>query len=434
MTFEKEKIVEVANGLIRLDRIPGNPKYKWIDAVAIPQRPSAEIVGKNVLFFASHSQREGGWDNGYDRRPIAANVQRDKGWDLVVDQIDQLPLGHYLQVESIGLLTERLYQFVRKETSPYIIGVTGSVGKTTIVSFLEHMLLLSGVEVRRFYSKRLTPLGVMCHYINLVGNATRFVVMEYSAYLPEHVAQLSNLLPPTISFLTNIYDTHVMEGLFKDKKDIFKSKIRIKPVNNVGFVNDRVLYELGEPIPAGWQSFKVEECELFNPCLPPTIRTAELFKVGEIVAKQIGVPLETFYNGFKTFVPKERRILHCNFRGKNVFFHGETSGGVRLWSWFETTDDSVPWFLVEEINFADEDPNGFINLLRNVFESDKTFVLDNTNNRQLLAIGVKAKFVNRVKFREILNDIASGYIVYHKACATRDPSFLPEKYLKENWT
>lgn len=218
--------------------------------------------------------------------PIAANVQRDKGWDLVVDQIDQLPLGHYLQVESIGFLTERLYQFVRKETSPYIIGVTGSVGKTTIVSFLEHMLLLSGVEVRRFYSKRLTPLGVMCHYINLVGNATRFVVMEYSAYLPEHVAQLSNLLPPTISFLTNIYDTHVMEGLFKDKKDIFKSKIRIKPVNNVVFVNDRVLYELGEPIPAGWQSFKVGECELFNPCLPPTIRTAELFKVGEIVAKR----------------------------------------------------------------------------------------------------------------------------------------------------
>lgn len=51
MTFEKEKIVEVANGLIRLDRIPGNPKYKWIDVVAIPQRPSAEIVGKNVLFL-----------------------------------------------------------------------------------------------------------------------------------------------------------------------------------------------------------------------------------------------------------------------------------------------------------------------------------------------------------------------------------------------
>ncbi len=267
----------------------------------------------------------------------------------------------------------------------------------------------------------------MCHYINRVDQETPVVVMEYSAYLHDHVAKLSELLPPNIAFLTNIYDTHINPGSFNDKNDIFRSKINIRPNGSLGFLNNRVLAELHEPMPFGWTGFDVETSSIQSPFMPPTLRTAELFTVGKIVAQQIGFTQNQLRRSFETFEPQEKRILSCNFEGKNIFFHGETSGGGRLWSWFETTDGSTPWLFVDEINFADEDPSGFTDLLKKVFGSDKTVVLDTPANRERLP--VNAHFVDTEKFGSLFRKASEGYIIYHKALATRKPGFTPEKYL-----
>lgn len=428
MILEKDQIIDIAGNLVEEDRIRKNKKYEWVDIVGIPQRP--EDIKKS-LYFTTHSAGEGGWDYGYDRRPIAANVARDKGWDLVIDQMENLPSVEYLKVSSLDALAKRLYEAVKSESDPYIIGVTGSVGKTTTIAFLEHLISSSGIDAKRFYSKRLTPLGVMCHYINRVDHDTPVVVMEYSAYLHDHVAKLSELLPPNIAFLMNIYDTHINPGSFESKNDIFQSKIRVRPDGSLGFVNNRVLAELREPMPVGWSGFDAETGGLHNPYMPPTLRTAELFTVGKIVAQQIGLSQRELNRAFETFEPQEKRILSCNFEGKNIFFHGETSGGGRLCSWFETTDGSTPWLFVDEINFADEDPAGFTDLLNKVFGSDKTFVLDTPANRERLP--VNAHFVDSGKFGNMLRKATEGYIIYHKALATRVPGFTPEKYLEDSW-
>ncbi len=427
MILETGRIKEIASDLIEEDRIRRNKKYEWVDIVGIPQRPESL---ESSLYFASHSSGEGGWDNGFDRREVATGVARDKGWDLVVDQMEELPAIEYLKVSSLDALAQKLYTAVRAGSNPYVVGVTGSVGKTTTVAFLEHLISSSGVGVERFYSKRLTPLGVMCHYVNRVDQDTPVIVMEYSAYLDDHVAKLSELLPPNIAFLINIYDTHINSGSFGSKKEIFDSKIRIRPEGSLGYVNCRVLEELGEPMPRGWVGFSVETAGLCNPYMPPTVRTAELFTVGKIVAEQIGLSPRHLRRAFETFEPQEKRILTCSFGGKEVFFHGETSGGSRLWSWFETTDGSVPWLFVDEINFADEDPAGFVGLLSKVFESENTIVLDSPVNRQRLP--VRANFVNREKFGSLLR-MAEGYTVYHKSLATRVKDFEPNKYLETNW-
>jgi hypothetical protein len=133
---------------------------------------------------------------------------------------------------------------------------------------------------------------------------------------------------------------------------------------------------------------------------------------------------------FETFEPQEKRILTCKFEGKDIFFHGETSGGSRLWSWFETTDGSTPWLFVDEINFADEDPEGFSGLLDKVFGSEKTVVLDTPANRQRLP--VNANFLNPEKFGALLRKV-DGYVIYHKSLATRKVDFDPGKYLNGCW-
>lgn len=429
MVFEKDQIIEIAGDLVEEDTIRRNTKYEWVDIVGIPQRPENL---KRSLYFTSHSAGEGGWDNGYDRRPIAADVARDKGWDLAIDQMESLLPAGYLKVTSLDALAKRLYDAVRGESKPYIIGVTGSVGKTTTVAFLEHLISSSGIDVKRFYSKRLTPLGVMCHYINRVDQETPVVVMEYSAYLHDHIAKLSELLPPNIAFLINVYDTHINPGSFSCKKDIFQSKIKVKPEESLGYVNNRILAELRETMPLGWSGFDVEASSAHNTFLPPTLRTAELFTVGKLVAEQIGLTQNQLRIAFETFKPQEKRILGCRFKGKDIFFHGETSGGSRLWSWFETTDGSTPWLFVDEVNFVDEEPTGFTDLLQKVFDSDKTIVLDTPLNRE--RIRVNAHFVDADKFGSMLHKAPGGYIIYHKALATRVPEFAPEIYLKESWS
>ncbi len=429
MEFYKEEITQIAGNEAIENNIEGNPKYQWVDIVWIPQRP--EDLASN-LYLATHSSGEGGWDHGFDRRPTAAKVAYDKGWHLGIEAGTETGGAEYMKVRDLDALAHKLYDYARSETDPYIIGVTGSVGKTTTVAFLEHLLNTSGSNATRFYSKRLTPLSVMCHYINRVDQDTPFVVMEYSAYLKDHVAELSELLPPNIAFLTNVYDTHINPGMFENRQGIYESKLRVKPTESLGYVNNRVLSELSVPTPNGWNTFDVEIPDASsNLLLPPTLRTAEMYTVGKLLSTELNIPTQKLQTAFETFKPAENRFVSVNYRGRNIFFHGETSGGSRLWSWFETLDGSLPWLMVESVDFSEEDPQGFKSTLEKVFSSDKSFVLDTPLNRQRLP--VSANFVDEETFRDTMQRRTQGYTVFHKALATRQSNFNPETYVNETW-
>ncbi|CAN5296439.1 hypothetical protein BH10PAT1_BH10PAT1_2600 [soil metagenome] len=427
MSYLKEALIEIEGDTIIFDHIAGNPEIDWVDIVSIPQRPS----NANTLFVASHSKGEGGWDHGFDRRPYAVNAATENNWHLIVDETVDAKETNHIQVRSIDEFSKKLYEAARSTTNPYVIGVTGSVGKTTTIAFMEHLLKTSNIDVTRFYSKRLSPLSVMTHYINRINKDTSVIVMEYSAYLKNHISQLSNLLPPDISFLLNIYNTHIAEGLFKNQHEIFDSKIRIKPPLGIGFVNQKILDNLEKDIPSGWNSFNLNIPDFStNKYLPPTLRSTELYTAGMILAKEMNLSENKAEEAYASFVPQEHRIDICEFNDKNIFFHGETSGGSRLLSWFETPDKSVPWMFVEEINFAEENPQGFKDLLVKVFNSDKTFILDTPSNREKLP--VNANFVSNQKFEDLLKK-STGYIVYHKGLSSRRDDFNPTTYLKQRW-
>jgi len=428
MQFNNEEIRTIAGEEFEDTNIRDTTEYDWIDVVGLPQRPSDL---ESNLYLATHSEGEGGWDKGFDRRPIAENVARDLGWHLAIEEGTPVGNGEYIQVRSLNNLARSLYEVAQERSNPYIVGVTGSVGKTTTVAFLEHMLYSSGRNVARFYSKRLTPMSVMCHYINRVEADTSFVVMEYATYEKTHVEELSKLLPPNVSFLTNIYDTHLNPGMFENKQEIFHSKKQMKPSSGKGFVNARVLRELDIERPNNWDTFEVFVPDgLKNDFLPPTLRTAEMYTVGNLLAEQVGLDSSFVRSAYESFEPPEKRIILCTHNARKIFFHGETSGGSRLWSWFETTDGSVPWLFVESLDFADEDPEGFKVLLEKVFSSDRTFVLDTQENRDRL--NVPAKFLDEGDFGEKFVD-AHGYILYHRALSTRQKGFDPQGYINKRW-
>ncbi|MBI3397435.1 hypothetical protein HY045_03085 [Candidatus Woesebacteria bacterium] len=374
--------------------------------------------------LATHSDGTKGWDNGFDRRPTAPKVAAKNGWHLATE--DAPSECEHLQFSSLLEVITKIYGNTRLLTHPYVIGVTGSVGKTTTVAFIEHLLSEANRNVVRFYSKRLTPLSVMCHYINRVEQGTEFVVMEYSAYLRDHVDVLSKILPPNLAFLTNIYETHMNPGMFESRADILSSKIRVKKPGTQAFVNASLENLSAEDI-VDWNRFEVINPKVINLNLPPTPRSAELYTVGGIVAQQVGISRDLLDHAYSSFLPTEKRILLLQVDGRNIFYHGETSGGSRLWSWFETTNGEVPSLFIDELNFADEDPEGFKNLLSAVFSSDKTYVLDIPTNKSRL--NIKANFLSISDFCQKLRE-AKGYIVYHKALSARYSNFDPYGYLR----
>lgn len=429
MRYSKEDIINTAPDLILEDHVHGNHQYEWVDQIGITQRPQDL---QSSLYFATHLEGTDGWHNAVDRRPYASKVAQDKGWHLAVEPGTETGNAPHIVVESLTELSTRLYQDARAKSKPYVVGVTGSVGKTTTVAFLEHLLRTGGYEVTRFWSKRLTPFLIECHYINRVETDTPFVVMEYSTYKHDHVGILAEKLPPNIAFLTNIYDTHINPSGFRDRADIFESKKRIKPDGSLGLVSQTVLDDLGIQAPEGWQQFIVDQqLVTTNTMLPPTLRTAEMHTVGRRLAEEIGIPFEIFKRAFETFTPQERRVLTCQYNGRNIFFDGEATYGSRQWSWFETIDGNSPTLLVESVNFGDEDPNGQRKLLEKIFGSEDTFVLDTPENRERLI--VNAQFVCPIEFADRLNKRAGDYLVYHKALATRQADFDPTKYLQQAW-
>ena len=58
--------------------------------------------------------------------------------------------AEYMKVRNLDAFAQKLYDYSRSETNPYIVEVTGSVCKTNTVAFLEHLLKESNSDVVRF--------------------------------------------------------------------------------------------------------------------------------------------------------------------------------------------------------------------------------------------------------------------------------------------
>lgn len=427
MKLSISEIREICRDIIIQDTISSNEViYEWIDIVGIPQRPDFKN-GENVLYCASYSHKDG-WTDGFDRRPYSTEVCLKNSWHLVTELIPNNEHCQYLLVKSVDSFALSLFEHASKKASPIIIGVTGSVGKTTTVSFIEDLLSYNKKKVVRFYSKRLTPTSVFCHYINRVDLTTEYIVMEYSAYHSDHVSVLSKILSPETVFFLNVYETHINPGMFKNKEEIIESKLKIRTGNTkFAFIHDSLLgYKHSYP---GWNFFSTKFPKNKPKYLPPTNRTFDTFTVGKIIESIYSLAPGSAEIVLRSFKAKEDRINLFYVSGKKIFFHGETSGGSRLISWFEVEDENYPNFFIDEIDFADEDPEGFKNLIEIVVSSSKTFVLDSDKNRYLLKDFSVNFFSQDVFFRKLAN--SSGYIVFHKALSTRDKNFDPLFYLKK---
>ena len=111
----------------------------------------------------------------------------------------------------------------RNNTSARVIGITGSVGKTTLKNLISFTLKNYG-KVHNSPHSYNNKFGVPLSLSNLKNN-TEYGVFEIGMDKKGEINNLSKMVKPEIAVITNIAEAHFKN--FKTLKDIAKAKSEI---------------------------------------------------------------------------------------------------------------------------------------------------------------------------------------------------------------
>ncbi len=276
--------------------------------------------------------------------PLVAPLFAFGGWCMV------FPLDRIMKVRTLAV-AERI-----RLAHPHItvIGITGSVGKTTMKELLAHLLkpknalstpahVNSEIGVARWLSTTLAKEP---------ADSTRILIVEMGAYRVGEIALLCRIARPTIGIITYVGTQHL--SLFGSRENIIQAKgelFEALPKNGTAFANadndacDALKKRASCPVRtvgtghADIQAFDIEELPdgntftafglPFQSALPGTHSvTGSLLAIA--VAKTMGIAPEESQKNLRTF-----RSLQKTFEVKTV-------GGVTvLDDTYNSSPDSV---------------------------------------------------------------------------------------------
>jgi len=202
-----KKLAEV----IKAQFIPDSTKT--ISSVSIDSR----TIRRGGVFFAVRGANHDGHDfvnQAFENGAACAVVQKE-----VAVAADKIILLVGDTIEALGSLA----QFVRKDSAYKVIAVTGSVGKTTTKSMLNH--ILSGkfdcFAAPKSYNNNIgVPLTVFD-----APDDCEFIIAELGSNHPGEIEYLSRIIAPDIALITTICPSHLegfgsIEGIIKEKISI----------------------------------------------------------------------------------------------------------------------------------------------------------------------------------------------------------------------
>lgn len=143
---------------------------------------------------------------------------------LVVTPNLEVPAGgRPVVVSDMRLALKRLAQVGRQRMRGPVVGVTGSVGKTTVKSLISHLLSHAG-ECVETYDGWNVNFGLDVCLANL-GEHADYAVVEIAGSGPGQIERLAPAVSPTVGVLTAIGGAHGMN--FQDSYEVLRSKSRL---------------------------------------------------------------------------------------------------------------------------------------------------------------------------------------------------------------
>lgn len=174
-----------------------------IDSVSIDTRTAR----REDLFIAIAGENHDGHDylaQAAQAGCVSAVVARD--FDLPAEADQWFP-GGVIGVADTTVALGELGSFVRGQLTGEVIGVTGSVGKTTVKRMIDHLLKTArtgSASPKSFNNAIGVPLTLLA-----ADPAADYTICELGSNAPGEIASLARICRPTVAVITAIAPCHL---------------------------------------------------------------------------------------------------------------------------------------------------------------------------------------------------------------------------------
>ncbi len=389
--------------------VPEHTKFGLINISHIKEFESQDRSDTELycVVYEDDPDQEGWYDLKFDRSKNIQRLSTRKDLVFLVDsRVNDLDVRgiRYIRVPNIFNAVEEILNYVLSTIQPRIVGVTGSVGKTTSVAFIQSVL-----ERRfgcgRIYAKRLTPLTLSSWIANYLEPKHQMLVLEYAMYRKHHVGELAKMLKPYVGVMLNIKRMHLGVHGINTLEDIRDGKRALIEQSEVALLNaddDMVMtlarkgdftFSLSNKKADAYLEREGAEAVLklnnSNQTLRflPYVRT-QLFYYQSLAAGLVGslldIPPEEISVALTQFRP-ESRIRWVTIAGKQMLFEGDVTHSGRMSALTDHNYDSSV-LLVYRMDFADENVDLQVDDLSRVFSRlDEVRILDTEENRDVMS-------------------------------------------------
>mgnify|MGYP000870246747 CR=1 FL=1 len=154
----------------------------------------------------------------------------DKGAKFIIT--DKKPIHKYhrskiiIKKNVLSALLE-IAKIKREQYKGVVIGITGSIGKTSVKENLNYFLLSSSYKVFAAIKSYNNNLGVIISLLNMDLNS-EFSIFELGTSDFFEIRNLTSIVKPNQTIITNIFPTHLEKlkttrNIAKEKSDIFNT-------------------------------------------------------------------------------------------------------------------------------------------------------------------------------------------------------------------
>ena len=195
---------------------------------------NTKTIKKNNLFFAIR----GKYTDGH--KFVKDAIMKGAIKSIISKKTKQFSKNKIIKVKSTFSTLNSLAKVTRENSCAKIIGITGSVGKTTLKNLISFALNNYGKVYHSPYSYN-NKFGVPLSLSNLKRN-TEYGIFEIGMDKKGEINSLSKIVKPEIAIITNISGAHFKN--FNTLKDIAKAKAEI--INNISKGGNIILNSDGE--------------------------------------------------------------------------------------------------------------------------------------------------------------------------------------------
>ncbi len=203
----------------------------------MPVRPVVDSrkAEPGTVFFAFKGERTDGHEyvgDAFARGAVAAVVSREVGVEAALIDVKR---EHYPPTPRVPLLIrvpdvlaalQQAARFWRTHFTPRVIGVTGSVGKTTTKELIAHVLA-TRYHVLRSEGSYNNEIGLPLTLLHLTDEHER-VVLEMGMYVRGDIRLLASIARPHVGVVTNVEPVHAeragsLENIALGKRELVET-------------------------------------------------------------------------------------------------------------------------------------------------------------------------------------------------------------------